>query len=157
MKPKIMPKIGVFTLAALLAVSSPSVCTADSEIENTFEQSTELETDNKADDETNTDGETEEKNNSDNENAATNPETGTEDSSKIKITFKDVTQSANTLKGEAKVLVSVEGANGNAMISQISLKFSGDLKYKSTQFLKGENVPENGNLWTAQASEDWQP
>lgn len=154
MKPKIMPKIGVFTLAALLVVSSPSVCTADSEIENTFEQSTEIETDNKANDETNTDGETEEKNNSDNENAATNPEIGTEDSSKIKITFKDVTQSANTLKGEAKVLVSVEGANGNAMISQISLKFSGDLKYKSTQFLKGENVPENGNLWTAQASED---
>ena len=34
--------------------------------------------------------------------------------SKVKITFTDVTSSANTLTGEAKVMVSVEGASGSA-------------------------------------------
>lgn len=69
---------------------------------------------------------------------------------KITVTLEDVTSSANTLKGEAKVKVSVSGADGKATIAQMAFDFDGDLKYKSTQFLKGEDNPDNGNVLLAQ-------
>lgn len=65
----------------------------------------------------------------------------------IRVKLADVTNSdLTTLSGEAKVLVSVEGAEGNATIAQMSLDFEGDLKYKSIRFLKGENNAPEG-VW----------
>lgn len=66
----------------------------------------------------------------------------------IEFVFTDVTQSdTTTLKGEAKIKVSVKGAGGNLSIAQTSLNFSGELKYKSIEFLKGENNPAAGNAY----------
>lgn len=63
-------------------------------------------------------------------------------SDKLEVIFTDVTDSdLTTLSGEAKIKVSVKGAAGGATIAQLALSFSGDLKYKSIQFLKGENNP----------------
>lgn len=65
-----------------------------------------------------------------------------DDSAKLEVIFTDVTDSdLTTLSGEAKIKVSVRGAAGDASIAQLALSFSGDLKYKSIQFLKGENNP----------------
>lgn len=73
----------------------------------------------------------------------------------IEVNFTDITNSAtDTLKGEAKVRVSVKGAEGSATIAQMAFDFDGDLKYKKTQFLKGENDPENGGFWTAKADKN---
>lgn len=69
----------------------------------------------------------------------------------IEVSFSDITNTANVLKGEAKVKVSVKGADGKATIAQMAFNFDGDLKYKSTQFLKGKNDPESGGAWTAVA------
>ena len=64
---------------------------------------------------------------------------------RIKVKFTDVTETdLTTLSGEAKVLVSVEGAGGNATIAQTAFTFEGDLKYKSIRFLKGKNDPPEG-------------
>ncbi len=60
----------------------------------------------------------------------------------LEVSFKDVTATdSTTLSGEAKILVSVRGAAGAATIVQTALSFSGDLKYKSIQFLQGKNDP----------------
>ena len=60
----------------------------------------------------------------------------------IEIILTDVTQDNQaTLQGEAKIKVSVKGAGGNVTAVQIALKFSGELKYKSIDFLQGENNP----------------
>ena len=60
----------------------------------------------------------------------------------IEVMFTDVTASdVTTLSGEAKIKVSVKGAAGSVSIAQIDLAFAGDLKYKSIQFLQGENNP----------------
>ncbi len=60
----------------------------------------------------------------------------------IEIILTDVTQDdQTTLLGEAKVKVSVKGAGGSVTAAQTALKFSGDLKYKSIDFLQGENNP----------------
>lgn len=60
----------------------------------------------------------------------------------MEVIFTDVTESnLTTLAGEAKIKVSVKGAEGDASIAQIALAFTGDLKYKSIQFLQGENNP----------------
>lgn len=60
----------------------------------------------------------------------------------VKILFEDITATdASALKGEAKIKVSVSGVAGNVSIAQLSLEFDGDLKYKSIQFLVGENNP----------------
>lgn len=65
----------------------------------------------------------------------------------IKVNFKDITDTdISTLTGEAKVLVTVEGASGSATIAQMSFGFDGDLKYKSVRFLKGKNNPPEG-VW----------
>ena len=55
----------------------------------------------------------------------------------IEIILTDVTQDDQaTLLGEAKIKVSVKGAGGNVTAVQTALKFDGDLKYKSIDFLK---------------------
>lgn len=64
------------------------------------------------------------------------------DNDKIEVILTDVTESeVTTLSGEAKIKVSVKGAQGNASIAQMALDFDGELKYKSIQFLTGENNP----------------
>lgn len=66
---------------------------------------------------------------------------------KIEITLTDVTQTdTTTLSGEAKIKVSVSGAKGNATIAQTSFILGGDLKYKSTDYLNGENDADSGNF-----------
>lgn len=60
----------------------------------------------------------------------------------ITIVLEDVTdQLSTTLKGEAKIKVSVRGAAGSISAVQTALKFTGKLKYKSIEFLCGENNP----------------
>lgn len=60
----------------------------------------------------------------------------------MEVVLTDVTNSdLTTLKGEAKVKVSVKGIAGSVSASQFLFKFDGDLKYKSIQFLKGKNEP----------------
>lgn len=60
----------------------------------------------------------------------------------ITVTFTDITATdLTTLSGEAKILVSVSGAKGQVSIAQLAMTFTGDLQYKSIQFLKGENDP----------------
>lgn len=64
----------------------------------------------------------------------------------IKVTLTDVTATdAATLSGEAKVKVSVEGADGNVSIAQTALDFNGDLKYKSVNYLQGSDNPGGGD------------
>lgn len=68
---------------------------------------------------------------------------------KIEVILTDVTETdLTTLSGEAKIKVGVKGAGGNVDIAQISLGFTGDLKYKSIQFLKGENNPPDCFLYS---------
>ena len=68
---------------------------------------------------------------------------------KIEVTLTDVTETdLTTLKGEAKIKVGVKGAGGNVDIAQMALNFTGDLKYKSIQFLKGENNPPECFLYS---------
>ncbi|MBQ4629684.1 MAG: S-layer homology domain-containing protein [Clostridia bacterium] len=60
----------------------------------------------------------------------------------IEIVLTDITHdSESTLRGEAKIKVSVKGAGGSVTAVQTALKFSGDLNYKSIEFLQGENNP----------------
>ena len=64
----------------------------------------------------------------------------------ITVTFTDITATdATTLSGEAKVKVSVQGADGNVTISQTALDFDGDLKYKSVNYLQGSDNPGSGD------------
>jgi hypothetical protein len=72
----------------------------------------------------------------------------------IQILFEDITETDTTaLLGEAKIKVSVKGAAGNVSIAQIALEFEGNLKYKSIQFLKGENNPPQGVLYSPNAAQ----
>ena len=60
----------------------------------------------------------------------------------IEIILTDVTHDdQTTLLGEAKIKVSVKGAGGNVTAAQTALKFEGKLKYKSIDFMQGENNP----------------
>ncbi len=69
-----------------------------------------------------------------------------DDAKHVTVSFKDVTASdATTLSGEAKILVSVQGASGNVSIAQTALDFGGDLNYKSVRYLKGADKPEEGD------------
>ena len=64
----------------------------------------------------------------------------------IKVTLTDITATdATTLSGEAKVKVSVQGADGNVSIAQTALDFNGDLKYKSVNYLQGSDNPGGGD------------
>ena len=67
----------------------------------------------------------------------------------ITVHFEDITATdSTTLSGEAKVKVSVQGADGNVSIAQTVLNFDGDLKYKSVQYLKGSDNPDSGETQT---------
>lgn len=69
-----------------------------------------------------------------------------DETKQIKIEFEDITATdSTTLSGEAKVKVSVQGADGKVSIAQTALDFDGDLKYKSVTYLKGEDNPKNGD------------
>ena len=66
------------------------------------------------------------------------------------VVLTDVTsQDSTTLKGEAKIKVSVRGIGGDVSIAQTALTFTGNLKYKSIEFLKGENNPDRGNAYVS--------
>lgn len=71
----------------------------------------------------------------------------------IEVILTDVTETdLTTLSGEAKIKVSVKGASGNVSIAQMALSFTGDLAYKSIQFLQGENNPPDCVLYSPNAS-----
>ena len=60
----------------------------------------------------------------------------------IEIILTDVTEDEQTtLRGEAKIKVSVKGAGGSVTAAQVALEFDGELKYKSIDFLQGTNNP----------------
>ena len=64
------------------------------------------------------------------------------DKDNIEIIFTDVTSDdETTLSGEAKIKVSMNAPSGKMSAVQTALKFTGDLKYKSIDFLIGENNP----------------
>lgn len=64
-----------------------------------------------------------------------------EGTKQIKVTLTDVTATdAATQYGEAKIKVSILGADGNVSAVQNAFTFEG-LDYKNVQFLKGENNP----------------
>ena len=66
----------------------------------------------------------------------------------ITVHFEDVTATdAATQYGEAKIKVSISGANGNTTVVQNAFTFDG-MDYKSARFLKGENDPPAG-VWYA--------
>ena len=66
--------------------------------------------------------------------------------SNIELVFEDVTSSdASTMSGEAKIKVSIKGAEGNIKIAQLGLIFDGDLKYSSIDMLINENNPDSGS------------
>ena len=66
----------------------------------------------------------------------------------ITVHFEDVTASDTTIQyGEAKIKVSISGANGNTTVVQNAFTFDG-MDYKSARFLKGENDPPAG-VWYA--------
>ena len=69
----------------------------------------------------------------------------------IKVTLTDVTATdAATQYGEAKIKVSILGADGNISAVQNAFTFEG-LDYKNVQFLKGENNPPEC-VWVSPAS-----
>lgn len=70
----------------------------------------------------------------------------TKSSKKIELVFEDVTASdTSTMTGEAKIKVSIKGAEGNVAIAQLGLMFSGDLKYSSIDMLINDNNPDSGS------------
>ena len=71
-----------------------------------------------------------------------------DEAKQITISFEDVTLTdATTQYGEAKIKVSISGANGNTTVVQNAFIFDG-LDYKSVRFLKGDNNPPAG-VWYA--------
>lgn len=67
--------------------------------------------------------------------------------SNIELVFEDVTSSdASTMLGEAKIKVSIKGAEGGISIAQLGLTFDGDLKYSSIDMLINENNPDSGSV-----------
>ena len=66
--------------------------------------------------------------------------------SNIELVFEDVTSSdASTISGEAKIKVSIKGAEDSIKIAQLGLIFDGDLKYSSIDMLINENNPDSGS------------
>ena len=66
----------------------------------------------------------------------------------ITVCFEDVTATDTaTQYGEAKIKVSISGANGDTTVVQNAFTFDG-MDYKSARFLKGENEPPAG-VWYA--------
>ena len=64
----------------------------------------------------------------------------------LELTFSDITATdMTTMAGESKILVSINGSAENVSILQFEFAFSGDLKYKSIQYITGKNDPEHGS------------
>lgn len=71
----------------------------------------------------------------------------------IDVRFENATAMPNTMKGEVRVKVSVDGVD-NASIAQITLNFEGDLPFKSIQYLKDENNPDDGSYSTVKVDKN---
>ncbi|MGN0178592.1 MAG: S-layer homology domain-containing protein [Monoglobaceae bacterium] len=72
------------------------------------------------------------------------------DTDKIQVVLTDVTESdLTTLSGEAKIKVSIKGAAGNISEANAAFTFSGDLDYKSVDFLKGTDDYSAGDFQVA--------
>ncbi len=67
----------------------------------------------------------------------------------VDFVFENVTDTSATLKGEAKIQVGIKGPVGNLQAVQNKIKFSGDLKYKSIQFMQGTNSMAAGGAHIA--------
>lgn len=52
----------------------------------------------------------------------------------MQVAFEDVTDSADTLAGEAKVKVSIKGVDGSLTLSQLKFNFSGNGSFKSIAY-----------------------
>ena len=60
----------------------------------------------------------------------------------IEIIFEDVTDTDPAIQqGEAKIKVSVRGADGDVSIAQVAFSFTGDLKYKGVEFAQQFKSP----------------
>ena len=63
----------------------------------------------------------------------------------IEIVFEDVTDTDPTIQqGEAKIKVSVKGADGDVSIAQVAFSFAGDLRYNGTEFANSVKVGASG-------------
>ena len=72
------------------------------------------------------------------------------DTDKIEVILTDVTETdLTTLSGEAKIKVSVKGAAGDISEANAAFTFSGDLNYKSVDFLKGSDDYSAGDFRVA--------
>ena len=70
----------------------------------------------------------------------------------VELVLKDVTDSnPTTLTGEAKIEVSVKGNISNVTAMQAALDFSGNLKYKSVDYLVDADAPAEVDPYTANA------
>lgn len=71
----------------------------------------------------------------------------------VSATANGVTStSATTQKGEAKIRFGISGLSGNVSIIQLAVSFSGNLSYKSVEFLQGKNDPANGYFTSSTAA-----
>lgn len=70
----------------------------------------------------------------------------------LNVSFSTV--KTNTIKGDSKVKISVDGAKGKVKIAQIALKLDGNMTYKGYQILKGKNDPDNGEFFAVIGTED---
>ncbi|MGN0458442.1 MAG: S-layer homology domain-containing protein [Eubacterium sp.] len=72
------------------------------------------------------------------------------DTDKIEVILTDVTETdLTTLSGEAKIKVSVKGAAGDISEANAAFTFSGDLDYKSVDFLQGSDDYSAGDFRVA--------
>ena len=73
-----------------------------------------------------------------------------EDTGKMEVILTDVTETdLTTLSGEAKIKVSVKGAAGDISEANAAFTFSGELDYKSVDFLKGSDDYSAGDFQAA--------
>lgn len=61
----------------------------------------------------------------------------------IEIVFEDVTETDPAIQqGEAKIKVSVRGADGDVSIAQVAVSFAGDLRYKGVEYAQQFKSPD---------------
>ena len=63
----------------------------------------------------------------------------------MQVVFEDVTDSADTLMGEAKVKISIKETGGDISASQLKFVFSGKLKFNSELVAQG-GLPTTNTL-----------
>ena len=65
----------------------------------------------------------------------------------FEVVLTDVTdEDVGVLSGEAKIKVSIKGLNSNVSDAQVAFNFSGDLKYKSIEYLQGSDDYASGDF-----------